>query len=57
MKKELQSYWSTVGTRERGQVFLSRVDGKAKVWQGLAGAAMTKTEGFDVEGLEDKGLA
>lgn len=37
LKKELQSHWSTVGTRERGQVFLSRVKGKDKVWQGLAG--------------------
>lgn len=40
---------------ERGQVFLSRVEDKKKVWQGLAGTAMTKTEGL--ESLEDKGLA
>lgn len=57
MKKELQSYWSTTGTRQRSQVFLSMVEGKEKVWQSLSGASMANTEGFDVESLEDKGLA
>lgn len=57
MKKELQSYWSTTGTRERSQMFLSIVEGKEKVWQSLSGAGMANTEGFDVETLKDKGLA
>lgn len=42
---------------ERGQAFLSRVEGKGQGLQGLSAAAITKTEGFDVESLEDKGLA
>lgn len=57
MKKELLSYWSTAGTRERGQVVLSRGQGKEKVWQGLSGVAMTETEGFSDERLEDEELA
>lgn len=57
LKKELQSYWSTTGTRERSQMFLSIVEGKEKVWQSLSGAGMANTEGFDVETLKDKGLA
>jgi len=43
--------------QERAQVVLSRGQGKEKVWQGLAGVAMAKTEGFNDQRLEDAGLA